>query len=165
MNNQIDGDARPRKTACLRSFLVHDANTVEQSHGVPSQILPTVCAWYSLECDHLSSHLPLLVLHLNPMRCHAKKPRLCCVSQPPICSDQNFPWSHLPQVNVNFAVLMRWQVSYSYFSLQLLYMLDKLVVKIHLHVVSSWKVVRGCFRPHGNKRVLKRGIISECERL
>ena len=45
MNNQIDGDARPRKKTCLWSFLVHDANMVEQSHGIPFQILPTMCAW------------------------------------------------------------------------------------------------------------------------
>ena len=68
------------------------------------------------------------------------------------------------QVSVNFA-LMRWQFSYGYVFLQLLYALDKLVVKIYLRVISTWKIGCGRFRPHGNKSVSKCGIISECKQL
>lgn len=88
---------------------------------------------------------------------------------PSLCQPStHLQWSKLfleppTQVNVNFAVLMRWQSSYSYFFLQLPYMLNKLIMKIHLHVVSCWKFVRGCFWPHGNKGVSKCRIISECE--
>ena len=42
-------------------------------------------------------------------------------------------------------------------------MFDKLIVKLHLHVVSGWKVRHGCFWPHGDEGVLKCRIISECK--
>ena len=68
------------------------------------------------------------------------------------------------QVNVKFSAIMTWQFAYGYFSLHLLHVLDKLVVK-HLHVISGWKVRRSHFWPHGNKCISKCKIISECEQL
>ena len=97
----------------------------------------------------------------NALSCQGTLPLLCQLTTHP-------QWPKLSlepptQVDVNFTVLMTWQVSYSYFSLQILYMFDKLVVKIHLHIASSWKVVWGRFQPHGNKGVSKCGVISECK--
>ena len=68
------------------------------------------------------------------------------------------------QVSVNIA-LMRWQISYSDVFLQLVNTLDKLVVKIYLHIMGTWKIGCGCFRPHGNEGVAKCGIISKCKQL
>ena len=69
------------------------------------------------------------------------------------------------QVSVNFAAIISWQLTYGYVFLQLLHVLDKLIVKIHLHVVSGWQVRFGRFWPHSNKGVSKCSIVSECKRL
>ena len=61
-----------------------------QSHRIPSQILPSMCAWNCFEPNYLRLQFPLIILNFDPVGCHTKKPLFRRIRRPPICC-----YSHL----------------------------------------------------------------------
>jgi hypothetical protein len=67
-------------------------------------------------------------------------------------------------VNVKYiSTILRWEITYRYFFLYLGHMFYKCIVKKYFHVVSTWQVRCGWFRPHSDKGVSKCTIIGECQ--
>jgi len=151
--------------------------------------LPSIpfCSW-SQHGQVNPPHISLGSHHyVHPTKPRTRSPQPSTSTSPPILESNALSYPRIPsswylpithprwlilslglptRVSVKYiSTILRWQITYHNFVLHVRHMFHKCVVKKYFHVVSSWQVRCGRFRPHGDKGVSKRRIIGECQRL